>query len=48
MKLKTNFLDKEKFESLANNLRDIDFTLFADAIPESTNEMSTFNILVLQ
>ena len=26
MKLKTNFLDKEKFESLANNLRDIDFT----------------------
>ena len=48
MKLKTNFLDKEKFEKLADHLKDIDFTLFADDVPASQQDFSKVNILILQ
>jgi hypothetical protein len=48
MKLRTNFINKEKFERLAQHLKDIDFTLFADTMPSSKEEMSKINILTLQ
>jgi hypothetical protein len=48
MKLRTNFIDKEKFERLSVFLKDIDFTLFADNMPTSQDDMSKVNVLVLQ
>ena len=48
MKLRTNFIDKQRFEKKAAHLKDIDFTLFADEIPKSQDDVSRINILVLQ
>lgn len=48
MKIKVNHFDKEVFNQKLNHLKDINFSLFVDAIPESQEELSPINILVLQ
>lgn len=48
MKIKVNHFDKESFEKRFDALKHIDFSLFIDAIPESKEELSPINILVLQ
>jgi len=48
MKLKINHFDKKVFEDLFSDLKDIDFSLFVDSIPESTNELSSLNIISFQ
>jgi len=48
MKLKVNHFDLEIFEKKLSHFENIDFSLFIDAIPEKQEDLSTFNILVLQ
>jgi len=46
MKLKVEFLDKDKIEKEINELKDIDFSLFVECIPQSQDELSPINIIV--
>ena len=48
MKVKANHFDKKTFEELFDNIKHVDFSLFVDAIPETQEELSAINILVLQ
>jgi hypothetical protein len=48
MKIKVNHFDKKTFEELFSDLKHVDFSLFIDAIPETQEELSAINILVLQ
>jgi hypothetical protein len=48
MKIKVNHFDKGSFEKRFDALKHIDFSLFIDAIPESQEELSPINIMVLQ
>ena len=48
MRLKIKHFDKKVFESKMQHLKDIDFTLFVDDIPQSQDELTDLNILVLQ
>ena len=48
MKLKIKHFDTKVFESKMQHLKDIDFTLFVDDIPQSESELTDLNFLVLQ
>ena len=48
MKLFINHLDKKVVESKISHLKDIDFSLFVDYIPNSNKDLSPINIFVLQ
>jgi hypothetical protein len=48
MKIKANHFDKATFEAKLQSLSHIDFSLFIDAIPEQSQELSSINVLVLQ
>jgi hypothetical protein len=48
MKIKVNHFDLEVFKKKLSHLKDINFSLFIDATPETQNELSEVNILVLQ
>ena len=48
MKLKINHFDKKIFEDLFSDLKNIDFSLFVDSIPESNEELSSLNIISFQ
>jgi hypothetical protein len=48
MKIKVNFFDKEIFRQKLDHLSNIDFSLFVDSTPESQDDLSLINILVLQ
>jgi hypothetical protein len=48
MKLKINHFDKKVFEDLFSDLKNIDFSLFVDSIPESNDELSSLNIISFQ
>jgi hypothetical protein len=48
MKIKTAFFDKNTFEQKFNSLKNIDFSLFVDCIPESQDELSSINIISFQ
>ena len=48
MKLKVKHFDINKIEALFEPLKHINFSLFIDDIPETNNEMSDINILILQ
>ncbi len=47
MKLKVDFLYKNIFEEKLNHLKDIDFSLFVESIPQSQEELSSINIITL-
>jgi len=47
MKLKIDFLNKQVFEEKLNHLKDLDFSLFIETIPQSQDELSSINIIVL-
>ena len=48
MKLKIQHINKESLESKMEHLKDIPFTLFVDDVPQSQEDLSEINILVLQ
>ena len=48
MKLKIKHFDAKVFEAKMKHLKDIAFTLFVDDIPQSQEDLSEINILVLQ
>ena len=48
MRLKIKHFDKKVFESKMQHLKDVDFTLFVDDIPQSQDELTDLNFLVLQ
>jgi hypothetical protein len=48
MKLFINHFEKSSFESKLSHLKHLDFTLFVDYIPQSQEDLSPINILVLQ
>jgi hypothetical protein len=48
MKLKIKHFDAKVFESKMQHLKDINFTLFVDDIPQSQDDLTDLNILVLQ
>ena len=48
MRLKIKHFDTKVFESKMQHLKDIDFTLFVDDIPQSESELTDLNFLVLQ
>jgi hypothetical protein len=48
MKIKANHFTKESFKKRFDALKHIDFSLFVDAVPESQEELSPINIMVLQ
>ena len=48
MKLKIKHFDAKVFESKMEHLKDINFTLFVDDIPQSQDDLTDLNILVLQ
>ena len=48
MKLFINHFSKDNFEKKLNNLKHIDFSLFIDSIPETQENLSSINIIVLQ
>ena len=48
MKIKTAYFDKNIFEQKFNSLKNIDFSLFIDCIPESQDELSSINIISFQ
>lgn len=48
MKLKINHFDEKTFRAKLEPINHIDFSLFVDAVPESQQELSSINILVLQ
>ena len=47
MKIKIDFLDKEIFEEKLKHLKDIDFSLFVECVPQSQDELSSINIISL-
>jgi hypothetical protein len=47
MKLKVDFLNKTIFEDKLSYLKDIDFSLFVECIPQSQDELSSINIIAL-
>ncbi len=47
MKLKIDFLDKKIFEEKLDHLKDLDFSLFVECIPQSQEELSPINIITL-
>lgn len=47
MKLKIDFLNKKIFEEKLNHLKDIDFSLFVETIPEKQEDLSSINIITL-
>jgi hypothetical protein len=48
MKLFINHLDKEKIEKDLHQVKDVEFSLFIDAVPTKQEDLSPINILVLQ
>ena len=48
MRLKIKHFDAKVFESKMEHLKDINFTLFIDDIPQSADELTDLNVLVLQ
>ena len=48
MKIKVNHFDIEIFKKNLFHLNNIDFSLFVDATPETQDDLSSINILVLQ
>lgn len=48
MKLKVNHFNEEVFKTKLKGLEDISFTLFIDDIPKTQEDLSEYNILVLQ
>ena len=48
MKLKIKHFDAKVFESKMEHLKDINFTLFVDDIPQSKDDLTDLNVLVLQ
>jgi hypothetical protein len=47
MKLKVDFLDKQKIEKELVGLTDLDFSLFVESIPQSEEDLSPINIIAL-
>jgi hypothetical protein len=47
VKLKIDFLDKKIFEEKLDHLKDLDFSLFVECIPQSQEELSPINIITL-
>jgi hypothetical protein len=47
MKIKSNFLDPKIFEEKLSYLKHIDFSLFVEDIPSSSDELSSINIITL-
>jgi hypothetical protein len=47
MKIKTNFFDSKVFEEKLSHLKHIDFSLFVECIPQTQEELSPINILVI-
>lgn len=47
MKLKVNFLEKDKFEKELKEINHLDFSLFVKSIPEIEEELSSINILAI-
>jgi len=48
MIIKANHFDSEVFKKKLSHLKDVNFSLFVDSTPETQNELSEVNILVLQ
>ena len=48
MKIKVNHFDREIFKQKLSYLNNIDFSLFVDSTPETQDDLSPINILVLQ
>ena len=48
MKLKIKHFDIKVFESKMDHLKDVNFTLFVDDIPQSQDDLTDVNVLVLQ
>tara|TARA_R110002012_G_scaffold143128_1_gene301247 strand:+ start:1166 stop:1978 length:813 start_codon:yes stop_codon:yes gene_type:complete len=48
MKLKFQHIDKDKLKSQLKPFKHLDFSLFVDDIPQSNEDLSSINILVLQ
>ena len=48
MKLKVKHFDAKVFESKMDHLKDVNFTLFVDDIPQSQDDLTDINVLVLQ
>lgn len=48
MKLKIKHFDTKVFEAKMEHLKDVPFTLFVDDIPQSQDDLTNLNILVLQ
>ena len=48
MKLKIKHFDAKVFESKMDHLKDVNFTLFVDDIPQSQDDLTDINVLVLQ
>jgi hypothetical protein len=48
MKLFINNFEKSVFESYLDSIKDIDFSLFVDYIPQKNEDLSSINIFVLQ
>ena len=48
MKLFINHLNKENLKKQLELVKDIDFSLFIDAVPQDTQDLSSINIIVLQ
>jgi hypothetical protein len=47
MKLKVDFFNKNIFEEKLNQFKDIDFSLFIESLPQSTEDLSSINIITL-
>ena len=47
MKLKVNFLDKNKIEKEFEDLKHVDFSLFVESQPQHYTELSSINVLSL-
>ena len=47
MKLKVNFLEKDKFEKELKEISHLDFSLFVESTPETEEELSSINILAI-
>ena len=48
MKLKIQHIDKNKLKLQLESFKHLDFSLFIDDIPQSNEDFSSINILVLQ
>ena len=47
MKIKTKFFDSKVFEEKLSHLKHIDFSLFVECTPQTQDELSSINILVI-